>query len=811
MFKYLYKINSFILLAITFGIVFFYSFVEQKNIVANNFSIISKKDSIKFTILGVSFKNEIVAINENTYIRNYLLIGDTAQLVKINSKIIATWEQTNLQKVEINNFQNVPDSIKSNKGIYSIKGNIISKSSKLPMAKKYLNWRGDISLLKNCFLHPLFIFVLLIIILKNKIVTAFQNKKYTEAAYYSNFWAIVICLFVTIFFIYISLSQTYFFNQDDNYAQFTPVMLHGLTNWYHYGTMPTYNPYQYAGVPTLEISTYAFFYPITHIAFLFSKYILHNTLYFTTVFIGIHFVSGSFFVFKIMQHYRVYVVYEIAATIGFIFCGFNIEATRSWYYIAPSILFLPLLYWLLIIGMQNKKLTCLQLVFVGLLIALYAYGANLQFMVYTVALLTIFFLALAPFNFLKKIKYLIIIFCFAVVFYLPQLLMSFYALKNVDRNVASGSGILNGFCSLFFPFFSIEHKPNLWGSIVQQQVSNYFYQGPVFFIGIAFVFLIIYFIKNKSFKNKDISQQHSKILSFIFLLVLLLSFGRSGIIWVIQSKLPILNKFSLPFKFLFFVQFFGVILGAFVLQQLQLKYKSIIATFSITITIFCALHNCDAFYLYKNNNYASQNILQKIKSDNNYRIISFAPLRSENGNYNIALTNNLATQYQIASVQGYEPLFQNNLNTLQNLNQLSTKYFIVSNVTSTNPYFVGIQSQASKYITAPNVQLIYADSTTKIYQNNNALPICVAYNNDSILQTNPEISNRNNGVFFLFNTPIVANKITLSFALLNGLKVFVNGKKQLVQKDAFGCIQFKPTETIKTIQTIYCPFPFNKL
>ncbi len=814
MFKAKQYIYAVFVWCICFCIILAYTLIEAKHIKTTTFKVVAKNDSSSFSIYGISHKNEVINVLDYFYATNYIVVGDTTQLQNIESNIISKWSNSNLLQFNANNFEVNDASLKNRKDIYYFSKNINTIKSKLPFANKFLNWNGDVNFFKRIILHPLLVLVTLLLLFNKRLQQYFANKKFIPAAVFTNAWLPILLIFVLLLLLVLIYYNKYYFNQDDNYAQFTPVLLQGLNDWYINGNIPTYNPYQYCGVPTTALSTYAFFYPITHLSYLIAVYVVNDPLSFCNVFVIIHFMGGAFFMLKIMQHYKVHIAYALAASFGFIFCGFNVEVARAWYFIMPSVLFVPFLYWVVLKASLIKSISFKKHLLIGILLAMYAYAGNMQYWVYTVILLSIFWLYIAPFPFFKKLKTIVPSLCIAVVLFLPQVITSVYALRHLQRDALSGEGILNGFGSLIIPFLLNEKKSHFWGTDELKESSKYFYHGPSIFIAITIIFLLVFVISrfNKNFfKN---TAPHIKVLLILFATVLLFSFGRFGGLWVITAKLPVFNNFRMPFKFLFFVQFFGVIAGALLLQQLQLKLKGILAFVSIAITLTTTLLIKDAFYVYANNknNYTQYKFLQKIKTDNNYRIMSFGPLRSFHKDYSKSLTNNLPTQYGIASVQGYEPLFNYPVDVYKNYNEFSAKYFVVAKLPFTRHYYWGDAPLANNFINKPNIQLMYSDSTVNIYQNNNAQPIVTVLQNDSIVQNaNPIITNHNNGVNITFANPIKATKIFLAYNYLPGIKVYVNGKRYKAINDTFNRIVIFPNQPVQNIRTLYKPFPFYKI
>ncbi len=65
--------------------------------------------------------------------------------------------------------------------------------------------------------------------------------------------------------------QPFFFSQDDNLAQFLPVIVQGCHSLLQ-GVFPTWNPYQLLGAPTTTVGVYSLTYPFTYASYLLSRF-----------------------------------------------------------------------------------------------------------------------------------------------------------------------------------------------------------------------------------------------------------------------------------------------------------------------------------------------------------------------------------------------------------------------------------------------------------------------------------------------------------------------------------------------------------
>src|SRR5689334_19885492 len=68
----------------------------------------------------------------------------------------------------------------------------------------------------------------------------------------SNYWRWMIVGFVSVAaaLAFLEYRQPFYFVEDDNLAQFMPVVLHGCRSLFHDGVFSTWNPHQFLGSPT---------------------------------------------------------------------------------------------------------------------------------------------------------------------------------------------------------------------------------------------------------------------------------------------------------------------------------------------------------------------------------------------------------------------------------------------------------------------------------------------------------------------------------------------------------------------------------
>jgi hypothetical protein len=334
----------------------------------------------------------------------------------------------------------------------------------------------------------------------------------------------------------------HYFLQDDNYVQFSPVITQNLEDFYEHGQSPNYNFYQNAGIPTMSYSIYSLTYPLTHIAFLISKYIMGNSTYFMFVFVFIHFLVGFIFFLKILELFKIQYIWALMAVCCFIFSGFNVYVSRSWYFVTPSIAFVPLLTYLRL--KWTTTFSIKKIFLFAFLLSLYAYSGNFQFWIYSICLWIVVELC-----FINKqtLKYRGLFFIFtlgiALVLFIPQLYATIKETSGLDRNGGSGVELGPALNEMIFPF---HYNDDFNGKSGGGSFSKYNWvhaknNGLLALISFSCLFYML-LLKNKIDKK-------IKILCSILFLCVIYACGRWGFLYPLIGKLPVFNKFFHPFKF----------------------------------------------------------------------------------------------------------------------------------------------------------------------------------------------------------------------------------------------------------------------
>jgi hypothetical protein len=814
-----------ILITLLYGMVSVNAIINDKHIVPLEFVVNHKANTKPVNIYGITHKNIITSTNITYYFKEYIIVGDTASIntiqVKKNGVTLETITSKQFTERLVDDLQYDENffSKDSSHKCYTINFSGQSLRSKLPYFKQFLNWAGDWNLVKRILFNPLIVAICIIAFLYFLYKKTRQNIFLENPIVIKEFksTSVLWALFILLFAILMYLDQ-YYFLQDDNYAQFTPVIVHGLDGLYTNGTFPTYNPYQYGGMPTLDQSIYALLYPLTHISFLVAKYVFGDSYYFNNVFAGIHFAIGYYFLYKLLRKFNIHFWIATTAALSFIFCGYNLMAVRSWYYVAPTIAFLPLLLYLRYI-MVDKVFKLKHYCRAIVLLAFYAYSGNFQYWLYTIGVLLLVEIYINNKKWRVAFLHSTIILAGAMLLFLPQLLSTYHAVKDIAREGGAGDGIIKGLHGMFIPFVFKEGMPNGWGGVAYKSYSNLFYQGGYLFTFSLFCFLIIGVLKKFKLGQHFAFTTWFKVLLFLFIITLLLSMGKSGILWTLQSKLPILNKFNHPFKFFLFVQFFGITCGAIIisvlLPLLKQKYALTIFTIlSLASLVYQVVMTKDAFYMYNYKKPYKELPYQQVLShvDNNYRILPLSVIRSNQIDFAHTLVLNFPTPYKINSVVGLEVLYNSPFDFFKNHRQVGIRYVISSKLKSETGYFNEHKGFENKLTFFNSMKKVYETDQTIIWEDTAYEKLVQLFDiNHQLINQSIQIDNRNNGIAVSFTKPTgVVSKIILGYNYQDNLHVFINGQKVTKDRDSIGRVIVYPNVEVKQIQTKYIPHPFLK-
>ncbi|NQT16337.1 MAG: hypothetical protein HQ582_26505 [Planctomycetes bacterium] len=462
--------------------------------------------------------------------------------------------------------------------------------------------------------------------------------------------------------ILLEVQQPYYFTQDDNYAQFLPSILQGCRS-VSLGHAPAWNPHQFLGAPAAEVGTYALTYPFTYVSYAVATYVLGNEYATIEVFCWFHLVAGFAAAFWFARSLGVCPELSAGLAICLMLSGYALIAGRSWYYMTPVFLWSPLLG-VAIARLQTRDPGWRWTLGTALVIGLFFHAGNAQMWAYGVGF---FCLALAwngvtgtmpRSRIVKAMPAIILGIGVAVPLLVPQLL----AMKDLERVGGYGRGIGRGVFAVFLPYPLVRAPhPQGCGTSDLQLMGQFYYAGTL--LSLAWLARLI----GAWMRRGGLLSLMRDWLFVLGLVALILCLGSSACLWTLQSKLPGLDKFTYPFKFLPFFHLFSLASGAVLVHRIivrspRRKWWASLCFFAVCgLVVYHVSLARPSFYSYADRPYPEMpERLAEVLSGNPepVRILPIAPVRSVAPGYTLGLAHNLPSVYGVDSLGGYDPLVE---------------------------------------------------------------------------------------------------------------------------------------------------------
>jgi hypothetical protein len=358
--------------------------------------------------------------------------------------------------------------------------------------------------------------------------------------------------------------------------------------------------------------------------------------------------------------------------------------------------------------------------------------------------------------------------------------------------------------------------PNGWGGEAYRMVSGYFYHGGFFFVLALLLFTGFWVMRHHAIQQWFAENKRLRMFILLSLLALLLATGRPALLWILQSRLPLFDQFNHPFKFFLYLQFFAICSGVMITNNFLNKFASkktalFFYLFSLLLLIFQVSKTKDAFFVYtlKGKPYEPPKYASLLGPNRNYRILSLSPSRSADSLFAGSLTLNFAGVQEIASIDGYEPFFQNKFNLYTQHRQAGVRYFILGKYKPAGEYFTGLQQQLPLFSDYKSFRKIYEDDQVSVMEDTAFEPIVQFFDAGHVLQqTSFTMENRNNGAIIKLNKAIRTDKILLGFNYHKNLEIFINRKNREFTNDPWNRIAIDVKDTVRDIEIRYNPLKY---
>lgn len=542
--------------------------------------------------------------------------------------------------------------------------------SRLPLFKELINWPGDLFMLRLCMRWPLaflLISITYILFLKvipkkttNSLVCEYYLKEVVQIKNSdSRLWFWGGFLFLVGAFVFMEVRSPYYFTQADNYIQFLPTILHGCESFFN-GVFPTINPHQLMGAQSSSLGVYALTYPLTYLSYLLAKYVVGQEYATLEIFALLHLLLGYFASYFMMRSQQVRASIAMSGSLCWLLSGFTLIAGRSWYYMMPMLLWLPLLL-LMLSQLFYGKYSVKWSSFCGFMIGLFFHSGNAQMWAYSM----MFFCILVLLAFLSgKVNFRSLLFVFGalligVTIASPLLVSQLLETGSIARSGGKGGSVLRGLLSMVLPYpLTTSSHPDMWGSENLKRMGQFYYSGTLYFVmGFISLILIPYVIYYSKYLKRFVCHNLYLVSGAV---AFILALGADGLLWIVLSKMPLFNKFNYPFKILPFVTLFMIISGAVLLEKIffyrrisHWKSNTIVGLVMLLLIYHIGITS-DSFYSFSTRPYPQK--VSAFELDKSSRLMSFSPLLSMSDKFVMTLNRNFATLYDLYSINGYDPL-----------------------------------------------------------------------------------------------------------------------------------------------------------
>lgn len=407
-----------------------------------------------------------------------------------------------------------------------------------------------------------------------KILEAPENRReFFEGAWAKGrpgLWFGVGALYLVTATVYLEWRNPRYFLQDDNFAIFLPAILRGC-EIFRTGCFPEWTVYQFLGMPLAQLGTFALTYPPTYLAYFFAAYAIGDATWTLEIFCWSHLLVGYWGMFLLLRRERM--VPAIAAWGGLCWAlsGYALIASRSWYYMAPAVAFLPLLGMQLLRldsfrGPELKRWRCAVgwVLTTGLLGGLFYHAGNAQMWLYAVQLFGLGAILRGLWRKWEWRRWVLAaagVTC-AVAIAGPLLIPQLMVISGVRRPAGPHEGIFDGLLALILPYpLAQAPSPCTWADPTSP------HHGQLYFAGGVFTAMWLAGMARLLVKPKAARAMLGSFWHAIAILAFVLALGNVGGLWWLQSKLPLFGQAYHPFKYLPFFHLAALVLGAGYLQR----------------------------------------------------------------------------------------------------------------------------------------------------------------------------------------------------------------------------------------------------
>jgi hypothetical protein len=499
--------------------------------------------------------------------------------------------------------------------------------------------------------------------------------------------------------------QSYYFVQDDNFANVLPGVLQGCRSMCH-GEFPDFDPCQYLGMPNAGKGIFALFYPPTIVSYAIARWVLGNENWTLDVFAAMHLLAGYVASYIAARKAGLRSSLAFALAISFVLSGYILVVGRGWHAVLTLVFWLPVLFcameaWL------NGRIGWKWLFASGLAIGGFYYMGFPQYWVYA-----LFFLGLvaitavacgrvAPWQLVWPAAAGLL----GIAIVLPTLIVQFEITRGMeDKTVNFGMGFEQGLAATVAPF-PFSHADGFMGvpaNCDKDLTTESYYAGTIL---MAAGFVVLGVLLSYRCSRRWFAANPWVVAAVVSLW---LGLGSAGLLWSQLGRLPVMKSVNHhPHRLLPFFVFFTLIIGGrFIEGMLRIrtrrrsgtdsrrgsgfqravemtdwqaaprgrKWEYAIAAATVVLMLYHVSLVRNSLWHYGDRPYPQlpPEIAQRVLPSGNAqagRVLWYGPWRSGVAGYANLLPHSLPSAYVALAFAGYDPIIERRPETMAILEQ----------------------------------------------------------------------------------------------------------------------------------------------
>jgi hypothetical protein len=441
-----------------------------------------------------------------------------------------------------------------------------------------------------------------------------------------------------------------FFLQDDNFDQFLPVITWAFRSL-STGVLPLWNPLQFMGAPSADVGVYALTYPPTYLCCWLAE-LVGQPGWTLDIFALLHLAASYPAGYWAARRMQLSPALAAAAALCFTLSGYHLMAGRSWYYMLPLALWLPLMVGALADFCAGRTGARWALTAGGAAGALFHAG-NAQMWTYATLAFVLCALAAVVLAALpaRQLGWLAVALLVELALACPLLLPQLRLNHGLHRELFGGGDISRGLAALVLPF-GLVRAPHpmaeIWGQTAGLDATSLYASGALL-PAVGLLACLLWLVARPG--------TSAPLLVLCVLgswLALLLALGRHGGVWPLLAVLPGFSAFQVPYKLLGVFNLFVGLLGAGVLER-WLAREPWPRAGAFAICAATSLYTCLA-PLPSNMDWPARDYALSARIEHRLgsaqRLLPLAPRRTSEPHPAHWLTHNVPSLYGYASVGG---------------------------------------------------------------------------------------------------------------------------------------------------------------